>query len=327
MITRIAPKRTPLRLPAFALALAAAAVLGACGGDSDDSDDRGDGDASAGGTPAPGGGDGGGSVVDQIGTGEEDPVAPAGDIGRYGVVTVGDEGGEASDAVAGFFELTAGVSPEAFGGALDPEAAECRVVAAGGDVGFENLSAGFLPSPAGAEARSVEVGEALQLTSAGGTWAELQPMSIGTVVLYDVAPGATLPDGPVPGDLAVDVPDGPFPGFASAPLPAVEPLAGFDAGTDGGPIGPDASFAWMPGAVPGAKVRLSSGTNFFSGGDARTVTCTVPDTGAFAFDADTRAALGEDFAGDAPFASRVSIDTARQGDALLILVRESAATD
>ena len=325
MTPSVRSRRSTPPLSSIAAALVAAFALGACGGDSDS--DAGGGGGDGAGVPVDGDTGGAGSAVDQLGADDGDAEAAfPGDVARYGVVTVGDEGGEASDAVAGFFALSAGVSAEAFSGALDPDAAECRVVPAGGDIGFEAVSAGFLPSPAGVGASSIAAGETLGLRSAtGGSWAELEPMSIGGTLLYDAA--SALPDGPVPDDLVADVPgDGEaFPAFVGAALPAVEPLVGFDDG-EGDTIGPDARFAWQAGTVPGAKIRLTYVTNagFFADDGGVTLTCTVPDTGEFTLPEATREALGEDFEGAAFVVSRVAIDTVAEGDALLVLVRESA---
>ena len=321
MITPSAHRRHPLR---FALTLVAAATLAACGGDSGDDAPDAAVDDVPGGVPVAGG-DPAGSDGD-----DDDDVAapPAGDIARYGVLNLGDENGEANELVAGFFALPTPVSPAAFGGALEPGVAACDVAPVDGGDGFAFPSGGFVPAPAGVPAASIEsvgAGETLSLTSGGGTWAELQPAgAIGGVSFY--APTAMLPAGPVPEDLSLDVPGDEFPAFAGAALPDVTPLIGFTDDSDGA-IGADTRFAWQAGSDPDAKVRLSTGSNFFSDpGTAVRVSCTVPDTGEFAFDADTRAALGDGFAGDMTAASRIAIGTVARDDALLILVRESDAT-
>ena len=316
MITPSAHRRHPVR---FALTLVAAAALAACSSDSgDDATD----DDVPGGAPVAGG-----DPADVDGDDDDVAAPPAGDIARYGVLNLGDEGGEANELVAGFFALPTPVSPAAFGGALDPDVAACDVAPVGGD-GFAFPSAGLVPAPAGVPAASIEsvgAGESLTLTSDAGTWAELQPAgAIGGVSSY--APTAMLPAGQVPGNLVLDVPGDEFPAFAEAALPSVAPLVGFDDDSDGA-IGADTGFAWEAGSDPDAKVRLTTSSNFFSDpGTAVRVSCTVPDTGEFAFDADTRAALGDGFAGDAAMASRIAIGTVARDDALLILVRESDAT-
>ena len=321
-------RRSPL---VHAPALVAAATLAACGGSG--GDDGGSG-ADPDGTDAPADG-----IDPNAGTASGEtpsvdggqPSTPLpGNIVRYGALNLGDEAGEASELVAGFFALSEGVAPEAFGAALDPSAAECRVTPGGSDPGFEAVSAGLLPAPEGVRATSIGAGETLVLSSAAGTWAELQPGgAVGGVSFYDLAPGTSLPEGPVPANLVLDVPGGDFPAFAAAALPTVAPLAGFAVDGDGATIGPDARFTWEPGGDAGAKVRLSSATNagFFADDGGVTVACTVPDTGEFAFDAATREALGEGFEGTFPAASRIAVGTVAEGDALLILVRESEAVE
>ena len=320
----VLPARSRHAVPPLSsvLALAAAAALGACGGGSDDS-------ADGGAAEGPDGAGEGGSVIGPIGGGggQAGDAALPGDIERYGVITVEDQHGRASGAVAGFFALSSGVGPAAFGGALDPDASECRVVPAGGDVGFEALSAGFLPSPAGVVRTPIDAGETVALARADGSaWLELEPMDFGGTRLYD--PATALPDGEVPEGLVANVPGGAFPAFTGETLPGAEPLVGFDDG-EGDTIGPDTRFAWRAGDVDGAKIRLSYVTRagFFADDGGVTLTCTVPDTGEFAFSEETRRALGEGFEGERFVVSRVAIDTAVEGDALLVLVRESETVD
>lgn len=306
--------------PAFAATFVAAAVLGACGGGSSDG-----GPSSA--DPSPPAGPGGeandpGPVVGGPATGTEEVLIP-GDIARYGVVSVGDDGTQANEIVGGFFTLSDAVAPDAFGGVLDPDSADCRVadVDARG-TGFGTISANLLPSPDGVDVTSVMAGETLVLTSGAGTWTELQAGSTGGFRFYDLAPGSVLPAGPVPGDLALDVPgDDAFPAFGGAAFPGVEPLAGFAADGD---VDAGTRFTWDAAATPGSKIRFSTSTAgaFFAGAGV-TVSCVVPDTGEFTFPSDVRDELGSDFAGDSLVASRVSIDTRTANDALLILVRES----
>ena len=317
MIIRSIHRRHPSRL---ALTLVAAATLAACGSDSGDDGASGDvaDDTSTGGVPV---------VGDDAADDGDVAAPPPGDVARYGVLNLGDDGAEASELVAGFFELPTSVSSAAFGEALDPAVAECSVVPVGGNGGLAFPSGGFVPAPAGVpagEIRSVGAGETLTLTSGEGTWAELQPAgAVGGVAFYD--PTAMLPSGPVPEGLVLDVPGGEFPAF-SATLPDVAPLVGFGDDSDGA-IDADTRFTWEAGDDPDAKVRLSTASNFFADpATAVGVSCTVPDTGEFAFDDGARAALGDGFAGDPVAASRISIDAVSQDDALLILVRESEAS-
>ncbi len=307
-------RRCNERRLAFSLTLLAAATLAACGGGGggDDGDPGEEASPDTGSDPSPG----------------ETPAGTLvpGDIARYGIVTVSDADGEATDVVAGFFELSDAVAPEAFGGAFDPATVDCSVTDAT-TMDFATVTDGFI-APDAVEATSVPAGETVVLTSGAGTWLELQPGSVADFAFYDVPAGGTLPQGGVPVDLGVDVPGSEaFPAFESASFPPVSPLAGFEVDA---PVTPDSRFTWRPGTVSGTKVRISTATAgaFFAGTGSR-VSCTVPDTGSFSFPADVRDALGTDFTGEPVGAgtngSRIGVDTRSVDDALLILVRESEA--
>ena len=319
------PRRRPSRL-ALVPALVAAVALGACGGSDGDGDEVAPDDAD--GATAEAGSDAGAGGGTAPGGDPDDAPAPLpGDIARYGALNVGDEAGEASEVVAAFFALSEGVAPGAFGAVLDPSLADCRVSSGTDGRSLGTISAGLLPEPEGVQRSSIGAGETITLSSGAGTWAELQPGgALGGVSFYDLASGTALPTGPVPADLSVDVPGDDFPAFAGVALADAAPLVGFRPGPDG-TIDPGTRFSWEPSGDPDARVRIVSATTagFFADDGGITVACTVPDTGEFAFDDETRAALGEDFEGTAPAASRIAIATATEGDALLILVRESEA--
>ena len=318
-------RRRPSRL-VLVPALAAAVALGACGGSDGDDDEAAPGGADGAATEGEGDvGTGGGAVPG--GDPGDAPAPLPGDIERYGALNVGDRAGETNEVVAAFFALSEGVAPGAFGAALDPSLADCRVTSGADGRSLGTISAGLLPEPAGVDRRSIGAGETIALSSGAGAWAELQPGgAIGGVSFYGTAPGTDLPTGPVPADLSVDVPGDDFPAFAGVALADAAPLVGFRPGPDG-TIDPGTRFSWEPSGDPDARVRIVSATTagFFADDGGITVACTVPDTGEFAFDDETRAALGEDFEGTAPAASRIAIATATEGDALLILVRESEA--
>lgn len=297
-------------MPARALLpLLLALTLAACGGTGDDdpADPTDDGaDPVSGTEPAEDG---------------ESAAAAGGEIGRYGTLTVADDGGEASDAVAAFFRIETRVAPDAFD-ALAPDAVDCRV-RSDDTIGFEEISSGFVARPSGAEIEPIGAGAVLLLSSPAGSYVELQPQQVGGFTFYDPAPGQALSPGPVPNALVADIAGGEFPGFVAVEVPDVEPLE--DVGEKArGTITRDTRFTWRAGSNPNAKLRILAATagGFFLD-DGVTLSCTVPDSGEFVFPPNVRAALGAGFEGGAPTLSRVAIRTERREDALLILVRES----
>ena len=317
------------------------ALLGACGGGAT-------GDSpitpSTSGVAGPNDGDGGGggegpgaSVVTEVNgdvvapgnapaPAPEDDVADApADIARYGVIAVGDEGGVASgDALGSFSRLSTTVSIDAFGPALSARANACTVVTDDGRPSLTLASALYLPAPDGATLESVGAGDAVLLSSSAGSWLELQGQPSDR--FYTRASSTAPPTGAVPPELVANVTGDGFPAFTDAAFPTVTPLAGVAYAGDEG-VASDTRFTWEPGADPEALVRIETASvaSFFAA-DGLSVSCLAPDTGAFEFPAEVRAALGTGFTGEAPDFSRLAFETLRDGDALLVLVRESFAT-
>lgn len=316
----------------IAMTLAVIATLAGCGG-------GGSGDGAPSITPSAsdaGGGDpdsdpdgaidGSGSVVD--GGGADVPTPIAGDIALYGVVAIGDEDGEASgDALASFSRLSASVAPEAFGAALVPTRSLCAVEPYDGLPDLMFVSRLYLPTPEAVALEPIGAGDAVLLSSPVGSYLELQARPSDR--FYTRPSGEAPLSGPVPTGLTASVTGGAFPAFADAALPDVAPLEGF-AYAGGDTIGRDTRFTWQAadngGVSVGGRIRIETASvgAFFSE-DGSTVSCLVPDTGEFVFPADVRAALGADFEGEIPDVSRISIGSVQDGNALLVLVRESFA--
>ena len=328
-----ATARLPARLGGVALALAALALAGCGGGGSGGGDATiGTGTGSAG-TPGDTGGTGtdtgtGSSVVTDVNSGSDagtggGPASPEADIARYGVVAVGDEDGEESGiALASFSRLSESVAPGAFGVSLDPAQAPCTIERDDGLPQYLTTPL-YLPTPIGVGRESIGAGDSVLLSSAAGTWIELQGRPSDQFYTRPSADAA--PTGPVPSGLVADITGDEFPAFRGAALPDVEPLVGL-AYAGGDTVSRDTRFTWTPSAATGTDTRVrietASAASFFEE-DGVSVSCLVPDTGEFVFSPDARAALGGDFAGEAPDFSRVAFDSVREGDALLVLVRES----
>lgn len=249
--------------------------------------------------------------------------APDGDITHYGVVTVGDESGMASDLIGAFFRLDRSVSESFLQARYDGTTASCQVQS-DDTIDFEELSVGFVPDIPGAGKTSVSAGESILLTSEAGTYAELPEQPTSVFLFYDLDDMQMLATGPVPASLTIDIPGSEqIPAFSSVPLPRVTTLSGTSIG-ESNDVGVSTRFSWEASDDPAAMVRIFTSTagGFFLE-DGVTVTCVVPDTGSFAFPASIQAELGSEFRGTAPLISRVVIETQRQGSTLLYVVRES----
>jgi len=332
-------RRRPMSVAALAVALALAACDGSGSGDdptplpvsddsngpfSDPADSRVDGgDATSDGSVIQsvngGSGDDGADPAAGMPT---DPAAPAGDIARYGVIAVGDTNGLANgDLRATFSALPSPVAPEAFGAALMPGASVCTVSEADGGPDQETRSAAlFLPTPGNVSRTAIGAGGTVLLSSAAGSWIDLTEMpSSGFYTLSSVD---AVPTGRVPTGLLANVTGDAFPAFVDSRLPDVMPLV--DVSSGDGAITPETRFTWQAGTGGNARVRIqsmSAGSFFVE--DGAGVTCLVPDSGEFVFPADTRQALGATFSGTGATLSRIAIDSVQDGDALLVLVRES----
>ena len=257
------------------------------------------------------------------------PTAPEGDIALYGVVALGDENGLASDALASFARLPSGVALAAFGNALSPSEEPCEVTPSGA-ADLMDLSVVFVPRPTGALSETIGAGETVLLSSeTGGSYVELLAPSTGP--FYEPS-GGTLPrTEAVPDTVLVDVPGDVFPAFDTVAMPPMETLDGVaveGADVDGADtLTRDARFTWRASeAGRDTRIRIETSTagGFFLE-DGVDVACLVPDTGAFSFPPAVREALGAQFSGESPTISRVAMRTRQQGEALLILVRESFA--
>lgn len=245
----------------------------------------------------------------------------AGDIARYGVIALGDEGGEATDLIARFTDLSSPVSIDAFGTALDADRVGCTIEDSDGVVRFSDLNIVYVPTPSSVTLVNIGAGDTVMLSSAAGSWVELQPRNADGA--YELPPTAVLPSGAIPDGLMADVTGDAFPAFTGIVLPDVETLT--EVRHDGGAgIGIDTRFNWTAGTSGNARIRIKTATagGFFLDRSTN-VDCLVPDTGEFTFPRDVKAALGSDFDGAAPMFSRLSVATEQQGDALLVLVRES----
>ena len=232
----------------------------------------------------------------------------------------------ASDVLASFSRLSAGVAPAAFGNALAPGGEVCRVTPSG-PADLMDLGVVLLPTPADVTLEPIGAGGTLTLASPSGSYVELA----GGPSERFYVPATALPDTAVPDGLVVDVPGDEFPAFANAALPDVETLAGVTLDSPG-PLTRETRFTWRAGsganasagAPAAARIRIETTTagGFFLE-DGIDVACLVPDTGEFVFPPDVRAALGDGFSGESPTFSRVALRTERRDGALLVLVRES----
>jgi hypothetical protein len=145
---------------------------------------------------------------------------------------------------------------------------------------FVNSEVGYpFESPEEAE---LSAGERLTVYAGGSPYASLIPQPEGLDLSYftEEPPAAPLPDG-----LSIDVPGEDFPGFADRPFPGSAALA-LALPQDPATIDLDTTFSWN--AFSDEAVVVFSG---LGDGADQSFTCVAPDTGSFAFPAETRAQL------------------------------------
>lgn len=303
-----------LKTSSFVLVTNVLLALAGCSGSSDNSSNVGK--AS----------DDGGSTSDSDSSASAKPDLlgdiPAGSVTAYGAVTVGDDAGIASDLVASFFELEEGLSGDYLKTVFSSSSTLCTV----DDydvIDFEDFSAGFIPSLNGVEKQAISAGESITLTSDSGTFANIQPQSVGAFLFYTLPDMQMLPSAPVPQSLRVDFAGDVFPGYQAASLPSVEPLSEVEF-TGGDMIIPTSTFSWSPPSNPGSMIRIFTSTRggFFLE-DGKTVTCLAPDTGSFTFPLSVQTELGANFEGGMPIFSRVSVRAETTENSILFLIRES----
>ena len=304
-----------LRTKPFAASVFTALTITGCGG--------GGGDASTDLDGSPVDGSAGGLVQIQV----TDDLPPPGDITQYGAINVADDVGVAADVVASFFALDGGIAADALTSLFTGDQSNCEVIQTP-DPTFFSLSAVFLPEIP-ATLSPIAVGDSLTLNSSAGQYALLELTDIGEFTFYSLPVNETLPDGPVPDDLSVNLPpeSGEFEGTID--FPTVEPLVNFSVSDTPGPLAGETIFSnsiftWEPSQAPAQWVRIETQTvgGFFLD-ESTSVNCVVPDTGFFSSTANVQEQLGGDFEGATPLVSRLSIETIAGATTAVFVIRES----
>lgn len=225
--------------------------------------------------------------------------------------------------------------------ALDPEipVGTCEVVTLTLDWDDDDFGFPEVPGEVSATLTSVNAGPAVSVRAAGGvyTTAERFDISFGGQTFYAYDNGEDFDDDvsapPFPtGPLALEIPGaaGGFPGMTVA-IPSVRAMvltAPALTGTLSPAILVDATttFEWEPRATgePASYVRIFAAPAIPLVGSTY-VECNVPDTGTFAFSAETQIELGAGFSGTLWDFSRVvrhvHVDTSSGGTVVLNVER------
>lgn len=252
---------------------------------------------------------------------------PPGDITQYGVVTVADDDGNASDVVASFFDLGDGISSASVSDLFSGDQSICEVTV-NPEPSIFSISAVFLPEVTSVFSL-IAVGDLLTLNSSVGQYASLELTDIGEFTFYSLPVNESLPLGPVPEDLTVDLPaeSGVFAG--SFNFTPVDPLVNFSLSDVPGPVSNEnvfsnSIFTWdsSPTSTQWVRIETQTAGGFFLD-ESTSVNCVVPDTGFFSFPSDVQAQLGSEFEGAPPLVSRLSIETVNQPTSALFVIRES----
>jgi hypothetical protein len=249
-------------------------------------------------------------------------LLPDGNIVLFGAVSIADEQGEASDLIGGFFNLSQGVDSDYFDLLAAPDSTNCYVDS-DDNIDFEEISASYIPSLKGVQKTSTGAGEFVYVEAAGSSYVELAQQPVGALVFYDLAPGQSIPTGPIPLDLKVNIPGDGFPSFPSVPVPKVAALKNFTIST-GVNIQSTSVFTWSAEPDSSSQVRIFTSTagGFFLE-NGMTVSCIVPDTGRFVFPDSVKRLIGSGFNGAPPIVSRLQTHIAKNNDAVLFVIRES----
>ena len=167
---------------------------------------------------------------------------------------------------------------------------------------------------------SLSAGDVITVGSSAGSYTELSKSEFQGAIFYQAENELT---GPLPTGLIVDIPGDTFPAFANVQVPDVATIA-LTSPTTGQPVTADTEFTWQAGNDANAYVSLSSSQFSVTDFTSKDVECQVRDDGSFSFPAATKAELGSTFAGSGATISRSVTTFQQQGNAVLIVTRDSS---
>jgi len=237
----------------------------------------------------------GGSTGVEDTTDTEGGIVPdqfTGSFLQLGALTITDLSFDSSvQSSASFLQLSSEVSAtdlvDAALGAVD----QCFVGLAGGGGFVESLE--FQLNLPGIDQQSISAGEIITLSSAEGSYGELEQSEQFGFISY--APQTAL-GSPSPDTIVVDIPGDAFPAFSNiaAPRPAV--VGGLNPDI-GGTITSSANvFAWTPTGVTGSTVTIRAGeADFDPLGFQVILGCRVIDDGSFTIPESTISRLNSQF--------------------------------
>ena len=332
------------------LALLIVFFISACGGSSSsDSDDGGvDADDTGGDTAGDTGGDtagdtGGGTAGD---TGGGTAGDTGGDVG--GDTGANDTGGDTGGADTGggtggsfsgnvlflglvfvdedvpenevsaggtFIRYTSEIAANLFEPVFAPQLDVCTV----DSIDISDVNTDFPDIDTDVVPELVSAGEVVPLTSAAGTFIQLQRQDLFGFLVYVPEPESV--SGAIPSQLTLDIPGDVFPMFPNVNVPTVQTLA-LSSPAQGQPITPETVFTWTPGSNPEAHISITAST-FDGTGTTIIVQCEVVDDGQFAFPTATQSAMGSSFSSFSADVTREVLVFEQQGNAILVLTTSS----
>lgn len=244
-----------------------------------------------------------------------------GNVQLVGFIDIDDESSsQSTDATGGFLQFNSPIDAATLQAGLEDELIDqCEVTVTdfqGGDDSLEDLDFGF-------PFTTVSAGETISLSSAAGTYGELQRAVVFGFTAYGSDVDLTFP---APSPLTINIPGDVFPAFSNVSISAPESITGFNIGaTDSFNAG--TVFTWDASSTADSAISLSFSQFNINSFEFVSVDCTLTDDGSFSFPAATVAELNENLGADwnatGMFVSRETLLVQQQGTAVLVVTRTS----
>lgn len=244
-----------------------------------------------------------------------------GNVQLVGFVDIDDQSISATtDATAGFIRFDSALTAPTLQDSLEDELLDqCDISVSGildGDDSLEDLDLGF-------PFTTVSAGETISLSSAAGTYGELQRGTVFGFTAYGSDVDLVYP---APSPLTINIPGDVFPAFSNVAVSAPPPVSGFNVGAIDN-FNAETEFSWE--AVNTGDTTISINFSQFNINTFQfvSVDCTVTDNGSFSFPASTVAELndnlGAGWSATGISVSRETLLVEQQGSAVLVVTRTS----
>ncbi len=241
-----------------------------------------------------------------------------GNVQLFGVLDVDDDFvSETSDVTGGFIRLDTAVNADRLREELEEEIIQqCEVTVTSflGNDDDTDLDIGF-------PFQTVSAGETISLSSAAGTYGELQRTTQFGFTGYSSTVDLVHP---APSPLIIDIPGDVFPAFSNVSVVAPQPISGFNIDPFGG-FNAETEFRWDASTTADSIISLNFSEFNVGALEFISVECEATDDGSFSLPAETVAEINDNL-GVGWTASGISISrevviVQQQGDAVLVINR------